>query len=195
LLTLYFIGIHVRFAVVHPSMNLAFAKWIEFNAIQRWVSTKSPFVEEIISILTSSFDNEESLVQIIDNVTTIDVPMDLCQGNFDSMLTCLFTLLLFTYFFPDLGDARNLSRAFLSAWLVRGSAFPIPRLIASVLDVLKKDTLPESCIYPSPLFFTFSFDGELGILVVLHMLKKLVIHTPYISHPTINTALSLLKVF
>ena len=59
---------------------MAFAKWIEFNAIQRWVSTKTPFVDEVISILTSSYDNDESLVSMIESVTTVDVPMDLCQG-------------------------------------------------------------------------------------------------------------------
>eukprot|EP00026_Physarum_polycephalum_P000658 Phypoly_transcript_00659.p1 GENE.Phypoly_transcript_00659~~Phypoly_transcript_00659.p1 ORF type:complete len:1330 (+),score=180.08 Phypoly_transcript_00659:190-4179(+) len=155
LLTLFFIGIHVRFAVVHPCMNLAFAKWIEFNAIQRWINAKTPFVDEVISILTSSFDNEESLSQIIEDATTIDVPIDLCH---------------------DLDDAHTLSRALLSAWLVRGSSFPLPKLIGVVLDVLKKDNVPES-----------------RVLVVLHMLKKLVLHTPYISHATVHSALSLLK--
>ena len=57
-----------------------------------------------------------------------------------------FFLLIGIIYFADLGDARHLSRALMSAWLVRGSSFPVPKLISAVLDVLKKDNLPESRI-------------------------------------------------
>lgn len=81
LLTIYFIATHVRFSSTHSTMNLAFAKWIEFNAIHRWVHTKTDFSEEVIRALSASFDSDDAVNQIIEHATTVDIPADLWQGT------------------------------------------------------------------------------------------------------------------